>query len=236
MKTMVGCNQTRRMIDEADHPESLPFDASSHVATCPDCGSFAEDRARLRSLMLSGTRVTVPVNFDAVLKSRLAEARARTGFAWLSPAGYLRLGGATAALVVMVFGAQYAGLFGTHEPTRELRAATVGESPAPDSKPVQSSSVQPAIISNGPVSRPATVISNSYQRVNRYPERTVSGGVPLEISREDYLHEDSGVMLVRGSNGEGEVSLPMVSVGAQSLVYASAGASRRPARTIGTSF
>lgn len=232
MNTIVDCKQTRRMIDEADRPESLPFDASSHVAACPDCGSFAEERARLRSLLVSGTRVTVPVNFDAVLKSRLAEARARNGFAWLSPAGYLRLGGATAALVVMVFGAQYAGLFGT-DSTREQRTAIVGNH-QPAVEPIQPAPTPPAINSYDPGSRRTTVSANPYQRVNRYQYRTVSAGVPLEIPREDYLHEDSGVMLVRGANGEGEVSLPMVSVGAQPLIYANAG--RRTARSIGTSF
>ena len=64
---------------------------------------------------------------------------------------------------------------------------------------------------------------------------TANPGVPLEISSEDYL-EGGGVVLVRGANGEADVSLPMVSVGAQSLVYASAGASRRTARSLGTSF
>ena len=229
---MVDCNHARLMIDEADHPESLPFDASGHVAACPDCASFADERARLRSLLVSGTRVTVPVNFDAVLKSRLAQAKARNGFAWLSPAGYLRLGGATAALVVMVFGAQYAGLFGTDSP-REQRTAIVGSGPSAV-HPTQPSPAPPAIISDDSVPRHATVSTNPYQRVSRNQGRTVSAGVPLEIPREDYLHEDSGVMLVRGSNGEREVSLPMVSVGAQPLVYASAG--RRTARSIGTSF
>jgi hypothetical protein len=232
MNTMVDCKQTRRMIDEADRPELLPFEASSHVAACPDCGSFAEERARLRSLLVSGTRVTVPVNFDAVLKSRLAQARGRDGFAWLSPAGYLRLGGATAALVVMVFGAQYAGLFGV-DSTTEQRAGLAGNGQHAV-EPVQPSPPPPAINSYEPGPRHTSVGTNSYLRVNRYQNRTVGAGVPLEIPREDYLPEDSGVMLVRGSNGEGEVSLPMVSVGAQPLVYANAG--RRTARTIGTSF
>jgi hypothetical protein len=220
------------MIDEADHPESLPFEASSHVAGCPDCGSFAEERARLRSLLVFGSRVTVPPNFDAVLRSKLAEVNARNGYAWFSPVGYLRLGGATAALIVMVFGAQYAGLFGSDNPKTDQQMADVVKPQGT----VPEIAVQPPIISGGRDPRPITVSSGTFPRRSRYSERTSVSGVPVEIPREDYLHEDGGVMLVRGSNGEGEVSLPLVSVGAQSLVYSSANAGRRNARNIGTSF
>lgn len=233
MNTMVGCNQTRRMIDEADHPESLPFEASSHVAACRDCGSFAEERARLRSLLVSGTRVAVPINFDAVLRSRLADAKARNGYAWLIPVGYLRLGGATAALVVMVFAAQYAGFFGSDNPKTEQSSIAGIAEPRPTAPtPLP---VQPPVFADQR-QHLATGSSATFPRRNRYSVRATSAGVPVEIPREDYFHEDGGVMLVRGSNGEGEVSLPMVSVGAQSLVYASANAGRRNSRSIGTSF
>jgi hypothetical protein len=220
------------MIDEADHPESFPFEASNHVAGCPDCGSFAQERARLRSLLVLGSRVTVPTNFDAVLRSKLAEANARKGYAWLSPVGYLRLGGATAALIVMVFGAQYAGFFGSDNPRRDQQIADVVKPQGT----VPEVAVQPPVISSGKDPRAITVSSGTFPRRNRYSERASGPGVPVEIPREDYFHEDGGVMLVRGSNGEGEVSLPMVSVGAQSLVYSSANAGRRNARNIGTSF
>ena len=230
---MVGCNQTRKMIDEADHPELLPFEASSHVSACADCGGFAEERQRLRRLLLSGTRVGVPMKFDAVLRSRLAEAKSRSSFAWLSPAGSLRLGGAVAALVVMVLGAQYAGLFGSNESV-EQRAAAVDGGLTPGVKPVPQSSGLPSVIVPVQIRQPALAAGNSYQRVNRYQDRTARAGVPLQVAGEDYLHEDAGVMLVRGSNGEGEVALPMVSVGAQSRVYASAG--RRTTLGIGASF
>ena len=228
---MVGCKRTRKLIDEADKPDLLPFEASSHVESCPGCEAFAAERARLRSLLVSGPRVSVPMNFDAVLKSRLADAKSRRSFAWLSPAGYLRLGGATAALAVVVFAAQYGGLF-NRAPESESRIATrqdqptrVPQSAAVGVKPID---VVPAAAASAP-GRPA-------RRGNAYSSRVAAAGVRVDLPREDYLHEDGGVMLVRGSDGEGEMSLPMVSVGAQSVVYASAGATRRPTRAIGTSF
>ncbi|MFY9609611.1 MAG: hypothetical protein WAU45_13460 [Blastocatellia bacterium] len=234
---MVSCNRTKRLIDEADHPESLSFEASSHVASCSDCESFAEDRARLRRLLASGSRVSVPMNFDAVLKSRLADAKARSAFGWLNPAGYLRLVAATAGLVVVVFAAQYAGLFRNEHPALEPQRPMEEAGNSPARRPAQTPATVPAsIISSGAVRVAATAGRHQYLRRVREMARTDSAGVPLEIPGEDYLHQDGGVMLVRGSNGEGDVSLPMVSVGAQSLVYANAGASRRTTRTIGTSF
>lgn len=238
MNTMVSCNRTRRLIDEADHPESLSFEASSHIASCPDCGSFSEDRARLRRLLASESRVSVPVNFDAMLKARLADAKARSAFAWLNPAGYMRLGAATAGLVVMALAAQYGGLFRDQSDAQHSEAAGAAHpvvggpaQPAPTPSPVIIG------VGAGPVASTAGN-SSSHQYSHRIREmaRTPSAGVPLEIPGEAYLHQDGGVMLVRGPNGEGDVSLPMVSVGAQSLVYTSAGAVRQTARTIGTSF
>ncbi len=233
MNTMVSCNRARRLIDEADHPELLSFEASSHVASCADCGSFAEHRARLRSLLASGSRVSVPMNFDAVLKTRLANAKRRWVFGWLNPTGYLKLGAATAGLVVMVIAAQYGGLFSS-----EKRIEVAGDSNPVVSPPAQPGPAQPGLIQGGPMPVAATVGGNSSYRPirgSRESTRKAGSGVPLEIPGEDY-HLDGGVMLVRGPNGEGDVSLPMVSVGAQSLIYASASASPRTVRTIGTSF
>ena len=233
MNTMVGCNQTRRLIDEADRPESLPFEASSHVARCPDCESFAEERARLRSLLGSGTRVSVPMNFDAVLKARLAKTRARPAFGWLSPAAYFRLGAATAGLVAMISAAQYIGLFGKDNPTGQQQTMT-----ATTEQPRVIAPAQPAVAAT--VRRvgvgPRNAFPASFPRGNRFNARAGGAGVRLDVPREDYLHEDGGVMLVRGANGDPDVSLPMVSVGAQSRVYAGANAGRLISRTIVTSF
>lgn len=239
MNTMVGCKRARKLIDEADHLESLSFGALSHVASCSDCGSFAEDRARLRRLLASGSRVSVPMNFDAVLKARLAGAKAGSAFSWLNPAGYLSLGAATAGLVVMVFAAQYGGLFGGDQPTGPQQPVVAGVNPTVTLPPQPPHTQSTDVIAAGPHPVVVTAGSNTLHRHSaRFRElgRTAGAGVPLEIPGEDYLHQYGGVMLVRGPNGEGDVSLPMVSVGAQSLVYASSGAVPRTARTIGTSF
>jgi hypothetical protein len=46
--------------------------------------------------------------------------------------------------------------------------------------------------------------------------------------------EDGGVVLVRGRNGDMDVQMPTVSVGAQPLLFVSAG--QRTVRNVGTSF
>jgi hypothetical protein len=177
------------------------------------------------------------MNFDAVLKARLANRRARPAFGWLSPAAYLRLGAATAGLVVMIFAAQYVGLFSKHNPTAPQQTPTVAIG-----KPGVILPTQPSISAGegtlvGRVAvGPRNTSSASFPRRNRYNVRVAGAGVSLDVPREDYLHEDGGVMLVRGANGDPDVSLPMVSVGAQSRVYAGANAGRLISRTIGTSF
>ncbi|HSO73408.1 MAG TPA: hypothetical protein VLU47_01100 [Blastocatellia bacterium] len=237
MNTTVSCKRTRELIDEADHPEALSFEASSHLESCPECGSFAEHRARLRNLLASGSRVGVPMNFDAVLKARLADAKSRSAFGWLNPAGYLKLGAATAGLVVVVIAAQYGGLFRSEQSAGEPRLAGAGN-PA-GTLPPQALLAKPSGVFGGPVAVAAGAVGSSarhHMRGIRGSARKAGAGVPLEIPGEDYLHLDGGVMLVRGPNGEADVSLPMVSVGAQSLIYASAGASPRSVRSVGTSF
>src|SRR6266851_8675401 len=108
---MKGCDYIRERIDEADKPDLLSFEVTEHLAECPNCERFAGERSALRVLVASSARVTAPINFDAVLYARLAEVKAQHSFWWLSSPFYFRLGALTAGLVIMVFVAQYAGLF-----------------------------------------------------------------------------------------------------------------------------
>lgn len=225
---MRGCNYFRDQIDEADKPDLLSFEVSEHLARCSECERFAAERAGLRRLLASETRVAAPVNFDAVLRARLAEANARRAFAWLSPAGYLRLGAATAGLVVMAFAAQYAGLFSTSQPRDASApggASAQAQLPELNLMPSPLVPQTSAAIVPGPIGVEARIIKTPriYIPGNK---RTVNG---------TYITvEDGGVVLVRGQNSELDVPMPTVSVGAQPLLYVSAG--RRPAQTVGASF
>lgn len=222
---MKGCNQIRKLIDEAEKPDMLSFEVNQHIRRCVDCETFADQRAGLRKLLVSGARVTAPLNFDAALNARIAEVRTRRSFAWLSPAGYLRLGAATAGLVVMIFAAQYTGLFSDNRkpaPAPQDRART---EPNPDLRlpdpsrggvdPTDVGPIPPVVTARGPRGVRVAV--------------PVGTRIPL---RDDATAEDGGVVLVRGTNGE--MDMPTVSVGAQPLLYVSAG--KQPARSVGASF
>jgi hypothetical protein len=228
---MMGCNYIKKLIDEADKSDLLSFEVNEHIGRCGDCERFANERAGLRKLLASESRVSVPMNFDAMLKARLAEAKARSAFSWLSSPGYLRLGAATGGLVIMIFAAQYAGLFSDRSNRAvESKAAATAPPPAP---PTLNPAAPPIIV-------PAPVTIGSTSKVREYYSRNSRGGRADVVARGRttpggyFTAEDGGVVLVRGRNGEMDVPMPTVSVGAQPLLYVSAG--QRAVRNAGNSF
>src|SRR5215813_2600518 len=108
---MNRCKYIKERIDEAEKPTLFSFEVSEHINGCQDCAQFAAERASLRSLLSTGTRVNAPVNFDAMLNARLAAVKSRPAFWWLGSLGSARLVAASAGIVVMIFAAQFLGLF-----------------------------------------------------------------------------------------------------------------------------
>ncbi len=221
---MKVCNEIKWRIDEADHPDQLNLEISRHTSHCAECRNYAEERAQLRSLLVGGARVSVPVNFDAMLNARLAEVKAQKSFAWLSPALYLQLGTATAVLAVMFFAAQYGNLLSNnHQATKAV--STSGTKTTFQNSPL--ATVAPARDAdygfNYAAPRPYQPARYNPVRTNRLTPRTPDGYVSLN---------DGGVILVRGQNGEREVPVQTVSIGAQPLLYTS----RQPqmARSVST--
>jgi hypothetical protein len=222
---MKGCKYIRERIDAVDKPDLLSFEITEHIAECTGCERFAGERRALRVLVASSARVNAPINFDAVLNARLAEVKGRRSLWWLSSPSYLRLGAATAGLVVMVFAAQYAGLLSdkSQGPREPVAIPLV---PAPYEMPQISSA--PPLIEATP---PTTQYHAAYSTVSGTRSRRGAGRVAPPV----YLTaEDGGVVLVRGQNGEMDVQMPTVSVGAQPLLYVRAG--QRAVSSTGTSF
>ena len=226
---MNECKNIQKRIDEADKPDLLPFDVSEHARQCVECGRFVNERSALRELLAAGTRVSAPVNFDAVLKARLAEVKAQRSFWLFGSPSYFRLGAATAGLVVMIFAAQYGGLFSDkaakpHEP----QVSDVATTPIP--KPSQTAPAPPNV---GLESSQAVVATYkpSYSAPRADRAQALASRAP---AGSDFAVEDGGVVLVRGRNGEMDVQMPTVSVGAQPLMYVGAG--QRPVRNVGASF
>jgi len=232
---MNGCKYIKERIDEAEKPDLLSFEVTEHLGKCDDCERFAIERAALRKLVAGGTRVSAPINFDAMLNARLAEVKARRSFWRLAPTAYLRLGAATASLVVMILAAQYAGLFSGNNvsPPDGLQASKPASTQTPNPDGGKPSTPGPVNVS------PAPVVAGGGGRqypVSFSPPRVRRGDVLVgRAAPAGYLTaEDGGVVLVRGRNGDMDVQMPTVSVGAQPLLYVSAG--QRTVHNVGTSF
>ncbi|HLG18099.1 MAG TPA: hypothetical protein VJH03_26895 [Blastocatellia bacterium] len=221
---MRDCRRIKKLIDEADPPESLSFDAARHIADCESCRAFTDERTTLRSLLGSVTRVAAPGDFDIVLQRRLGERTAAVSRGrWFELGWYLRLGAATACLVAAVLVVQNA-LFTTAqkesvaETESKESVASTGRTTivGPEETPAPGSTVPAAVA--GPTTRVPTGL--------RAADRLSRGARSLT----------SAVVFMRGDDGEMEVSLPRVTVGAQPLLYTSSGAVRSQPSAIKTSF
>jgi len=226
---MKGCNYIKRMIDEADKADLLSFEINEHIGHCADCERFANERTALRGLLASERRVSAPMNFDAVLKARLVEVKARSAFSWLSAPGFMRLGAATAGVVIMLAAAQYTGFFSDKSNRASIEQKAVAT--APLTAPPRAAVPQQLPQQLSPGSVAVETVSNGARR--QYSQRRLADrGRTLPDGR--FAAEDGGIVLVRGGNGEMDVPMPTVSIGAQPLLFVSAG--QRPVRSAANSF
>ena len=230
---MNSCKSIRELIDEADNPNLLPFEVSQHVDACRECERFSTERAGLRNLLGSGVRVAAPMNFDAMLAARLAETRNRGWLSWLAPASYFRLGAATASVAALVLVAQYSGLFSSNVTPHQQDTVATTKSKQLERIPA---SVQPGpaagiVADRTPPQRVTPIVIGQRIGSSRLAAATI-GRVRL---RETVSSDDLGVVLVRGQNGGSDVQMPTVSLGAQPLLYVSAG-KQQPSRNVGASF
>ncbi|HJQ70455.1 MAG TPA: hypothetical protein VKA70_15865 [Blastocatellia bacterium] len=224
---MNGCKQIKAIIDEAERPEALDYGASQHMASCADCSQFADERAKLKALLAEVGRVSAPADFDFKLKARLAEVKGRRNFLGLSPAGYLKLGGAMAALVIAVVAAQTGGLFTADNTVAPPAEETAAVQPFNPQRTDVVQPMPPAIRSEEP-DRVAIAAINVSQRGQRRHVR------PAPEPVRAFVTEGGTTVLMRGPAGELEVPVPTVSVGAQSLMYV--GSRRHTAHAVSTSF
>jgi len=228
---MNSCKSIRELIDEADNPNLLPFEVSQHVDSCRECERFSTERAGLRNLLGSGVRITAPMNFDAMLAARLAETRNRGWLSWLVPANYFRLGAATAGVAALVLVAQYSGLFsGNLTASQQAIVPTTNQL---ERTPSTQGSPEPAIVADNhrQPQRVTPIVIGPRIGSGRLAAATIGRVRP----RETVSSDDLGVVLVRGQNGGSDVQMPTVSLGAQPLLYVSAG-KQQPSRNVGASF
>jgi len=234
---MKGCKNIRQLIDEAEKPNVFSIEVNQHLRQCAECESFADQRAGLRKLLGSTTRVSAPVNFNVQLNERLAVYRTTKAFSWLNPALYMRLGAATAGVLIAVVALQYSGVLSSK--TTQLdnrtsqRALVQPNVPSPQPIPLQPKTVtpQPIPFLSGPDLTQTRTTPPAHG--NRSPRGSLQA--TARASRTEYpMPQDGGVVLVKGTGGDMDVQMPTVSVGAQPLLLVSAG--KHPARNAGASF
>ncbi|MBI3651239.1 MAG: hypothetical protein HY231_09365 [Acidobacteria bacterium] len=229
---MMNCTTIKRLIDEAEHRDVLPFEATNHVNDCASCRHFANERAGLRYLLSDIPRVSAPTYFDAQLKARLAEAKAKPAFAWLNPTLYFRLGTATAALCIAVFALQYSGVISlTNTTASKLTPTTIAPSPMPTTPQQASDTLAikplPEVAQPTPTLPPATATVNAPA-----PSRLIAHAKANRVqpnnsqALDDYAISGMPRVFIRNNRGQ-EIELPMqpISVGAQSQLL------RRAARS-----
>jgi len=69
------CREMRREIDQSELRQTLSAEAEAHVATCPACAGFRDERFRLRELIGTLEPVVAPADFDVRLRARIARDR-----------------------------------------------------------------------------------------------------------------------------------------------------------------
>jgi hypothetical protein len=221
---MIGCSQTRKLIDESDNIELFSFEASRHIAACPHCRDFAEERTRLRHLLSSSARVAAPANFDSLLSVRLAGVRSRNpvakGLALLTalsgPVGLLRFGAATAAVAIGVFVASYSGLLSTPPQTDDKNSVASVDTQQPSAPVAQEITLQPPTIDHQADQRQFITTSDASRRARRQVRRPV-------VIEPELATAGGQTVILRGDNFEREVPMPTVSVGAQPLMFVGTG-------------
>jgi len=80
-----ACRLARREIDESELNLRLSDQLQAHIASCPACRAFRDERTRLRQLVGSLEPVTAPADFDVRLRARIAAERQRPERASLFP-------------------------------------------------------------------------------------------------------------------------------------------------------
>ena len=80
-----ACRMVRREIDESELNVRLSDQIQAHMASCPSCRAFRDERTRLRQLVGSLEPVTAPADFDLRLRARIAAERQRPVRASLFP-------------------------------------------------------------------------------------------------------------------------------------------------------
>jgi hypothetical protein len=202
-----ACRIMRREIDESELNLRLSDQAQAHVASCPSCREFRDERIRLRQLVGSLEPVTAPADFDVRLRARIAAERQRPARASLFPHFLVSTPAMAAAAVIVMLAASivwFSQRNGNHAPTVAQRGSA-SERPGNDEALTPASDLSPAKTTEAP-DQVATVNGGS-RDMNRKPNPSVvaKGRTP---SREFAVEPAEVIKQITDSPGEISLSAP----------------------------
>ncbi|OLE01768.1 MAG: hypothetical protein AUI36_43815 [Cyanobacteria bacterium 13_1_40CM_2_61_4] len=204
----------RREIDESELNVRLSDQIQAHIASCPSCRAFRDERTRLRQLVGSLEPVTAPADFDLRLRARIAAERQRPVRASLFPHFLVSTPAMAAAAVIVMLAASIVWLSqrnGKQSPT-VAQSGSALERPGNDSASTASKETNPNPASEAssakttePRDQAATL--NGSRDLNRKPNPPLvaKGRTP---SREFAVEPAEVIKQIPDSPGEISLSAP----------------------------
>src|SRR5437660_4257770 len=210
-----ACRLVRREIDESELNLRLSDQIQAHIASCPSCRTFRDERTRLRQLVGGLEPVTAPADFDLRLRARIAAERQRPARASLFPHFLMSTPAMAAAAIIVMLAASivwFSHRNGNQPPTvaksgSASETQTNGVTLTPASKetnPNPASDASPAKITE-PQNQATTL--NGARDMSRKPNPSViaKGRTP---SREFAVEPAEVIKQIPDSPGEISLSAP----------------------------
>ncbi len=239
-----ACRLVRREIDESELNLRLSDQAQAHVASCPSCREFRDERTRLRQLVGSLEPVIAPADFDIRLRARITAERQRPARASLFPHFLLSTPAMAAAAVIVVLAASIVWLSqrtGNQSVAQRGAASETQRNGEASTASKEASPPPPSDVSPTKTTEPrdqASTLNGASRNMNRKPTSSVAAKgkspsrefavEPAEVIRqiidspgEISLSAPNKPLVVSVEDNRGatrKILLPPVSFGAQRLV------------------
>jgi hypothetical protein len=219
----MSCKRIRKLIDEADRPGNIPFEAARHTQICESCSRFVDERIRLAELLDSTGRVTAPPDFNVVLRRRLRERSSARRAYWSIPAFIFKLAGAFAVLVCSMLLAQW--MRHGARPAAPGNQATAEVSPLVPGGTTTSNGLSTNTSSLPAVAAPGNAMPVRFVPSRPRFNRSVRDQVAEVLPPDGELHfpsdprkDAAAFLLVKSQTAEQGMYVPSIILGAQPLL------------------
>jgi len=210
-----ACRVVRREIDESELNLRLSDQIQAHMASCPSCREFRDERMRLRQLVGSLEPVTAPADFDLRLRARIAAERQRPARVSLFPHFFVSTPAMAAAAVIVMLAASivwFSQRNGNQSPTVAQRGSASekqgnNETLTPPSKETNPSPRSDVSSPNATQPQDQAATLNGSRDINRKPNPTLvaKGRTP---SRDFDVRPAEVIKQIPDSPGEISFSAP----------------------------